>query len=250
MDVSKWDLRFLLKQSHPTSMQFLPSDDPAFVLVQKNGKEIAKTSMQLATASYLLVTEPTNSEQGLVMFSLCVPQESAKSIVACVRRKPRKSKKTRPPVWPAWNPAPAPAFVSNLPTNEWVSLPVTGLDCQRVLENYATQRERREIEVNHQISDRCKEIKEQGTDENYTDSLGYYITLRVKLAYLLLNQDGIEKRLKQVEDCRAITRKALDQSPPDLEGQWELPTSIMTPEDNNDPNALVCPQVADYGIDD
>lgn len=230
-------------------MQFMLSDDPAFVLVQKNGREVAKTPLTLATASYVLLTEPPKTEGGLVMFSLSVPEGSEKSMVACIRKKPQK-KRARPPVWPSWNPNPVPTFKENLPLNEWISLPTPGVDCANILKQCSDQRTRKEVEVNHQINDRCKEIKEQGTDEEYTQSLGYYITLRVKLAYLLLNQDGIAKRLEQVKQCQAVTRAAITSCNDAYAQEWEMPTCIVTPEENNDPNALVCPQVADYELDE
>lgn len=245
-------------------MKFIPSDDPAFIFVQKEdgnavegGRITAKTPIELATASYLLqVTreEAEEEEEGqYVMFSLCVPEDNARSMIACVRKHPKRKSHRRSAAaarvtkWPEWNSNPPSTFTS-APMNKWVSLPVIGVDCQSVLKTYSDQRLRRDVKLNQQINKRCEEIKEQGMDEAYTESLGYYITLRVKLAYLLLNQDGIEKRLQQVRNSQAVTRRALEQALPELERQWEPPTAIVTPEDNDDPNAVACPQVEDYAI--
>lgn len=230
-------------------MLYRPSEDPAFVLLRTaDGKTTGRVPVGLATTSYLLGSSEGLEDGDLVMFSLCVRKGHEKSMVACVRRPQRKGRRGRKVVWPEWNPDPAPKFFGGLPLHEWVSLPVPGLDCKDLLSGWAEERTRQEVEKNRQINDRCQEIKEDGQDESYAESLGYYITLRVKLAYLLLNREGIEKRKAQVENCIANTRAALLSAPQDLARRWTVPTTLPIPDEISDPNALVVPQDNDYEL--
>lgn len=156
-----------------------------------------------------------------------------------------------PPPWPAWHPEQPPAW-QPCPVGRWVGLPHLGPG-DGILRRCTTQWEASENAIDRGIEDRCGQIREHSADDTFVESLDYYTTQRVKLAYLRMNAQGLRDRLAEVRKKAAAVRAVLASAPAEWAAQWTPPTDVLAPQDSDptapcDPNALCVPQPGDYEL--
>jgi hypothetical protein len=159
--------------------------------------------------------------------------------------------------WPEWHPAPAPA-AAPLALQTWTPITESAADpserhrCDRLLTAAAAETDRREQVLSKQLSDRCARLVQDGTDDRFTESLEYYITQRVKRAYLRLNAHNLRERLDEVRRVGRALSRCLRAPDPSVSADWSPPRSpgVSVDNDLSNPNALCTPQIEDYELMD
>lgn len=138
----------------------------------------------------------------------------------------------------------------------WVALPDPEKgDPKPILHASHRRRALREQQIATGIEDRCRAVSSHGTSENFVDSLDYYTTQRVKLAFQRVNLDGLQKRLDDVRDCQRRLLACLQSAPAVLAEAFVPPvppeedTQVVDRADCEDPNALCVPLWKDYWLD-
>ena len=104
----------------------------------------------------------------------------------------------QPPPWPnEWSNVSCPSWVPIL-VGEWVPVhpACTTDECQSLVNDRLHHREQT---LEHDITQRCAAISQHGDDTEFTESLDFYTTLRVKHAYLRMNADGLNGRYREFQ---------------------------------------------------
>lgn len=234
-------------------VSFLLQPDHESVLISKDGDAKA-IRVPLSLATHVWMTQQTRNCTGpFVVLSYAippaiVPQLRANPLFVCI-----SNSGTGAPPWPSWHPEEPPQWLPLKTSPEWRTLPVAGGDVQAVLEKTKKERTDQERDTEKGIQERCASIKQQGEDASFVESLDFYTTNRVKLAYLRLNAHNLQKRRMEVENTINSVVAVLLRADPSLAGQWHPPScSLLSPlSDANapaDPNALCVPELSDYEL--
>jgi hypothetical protein len=153
--------------------------------------------------------------------------------------------------WPAWHPDAAPE-TRPLSLQTWESLLTPGdTDTRDRLLKHADREARiRESTITSELENRCDRIVKEGKDEGYGDSLDHYTALRVKAAFLKMNERVLTDRLAEVKKTIADLLPRIREAAPELAAGWTCPdvTPIQTEDAVADPNTLRVPQVSDYDL--
>lgn len=189
-------------------------------------------------------------DKRIVVLSIKCSDKHSGTVLVCIRptRSGRKATIGKPP-WPVWTTEPTPHFVTNIPFNEWRELPDLTSDCTEVIREANLLRRQQEAKIDSEIRNRCQEIQKDAEEEDHTKTLDYYVTMRVKLAYLRMNEESIVQRLQHVRQCKEGLLSLLSRCNQPFVADWQPPPPIIsTLEDREgvDPNILVTPQPEDY----
>ena len=92
--------------------------------------------------------------------------------------------------------------------NKWLSLN-DNADMESIKADIITERMRKQTLISQDLAHRCQEVIEQGEADNYTESLDYYVTARVKHAYLCMNLESLDTRLAEVRGSLTALAEAL-----------------------------------------
>lgn len=154
-----------------------------------------------------------------------------------------------PPLWPRWTETNPPPAWRAVRAREWIGLPGCDGATAEVLQSQAVSHRLRERDLESDMQDRCSLIQEGAKDE-FLQTLDYYTTQRVKMAYLKMNGDGLRQRWEEVQRCLRHVEQLLREAPADIAAGWTLATDPTTAVDgeDTDPNALCVPQVFDYDV--
>lgn len=145
------------------------------------------------------------------------------------------------------------------------SLPDTGKATHdELLHRCERQRTAHERQISQGMEERCAELARHGEATDFTESLDYYTTCRVKAAFLTMNLQGLLDRTRKVADTIQRLRCILLGSapalttayrpPPDQEQHGEADEGgpggggVVLPSVETDPNALCPPQPHDYDL--
>ena len=235
--------------------------DKKLVTIRRAGSDERKCTVPCATVLALLHDprlQPPPADQHMLLSVVVRTPTSAPALL--INLKPTGiGRRTRSPTWPRdWHPEPPPLYQRAVVRfGEWVRLPQAGQPCDALLADHREALRLRDNQRSTEIETRCQEIKAHASDEAFEESLDYYTTLRVKLAYLRMNQAGIAERLRQTQICLQDIVRRLLKAPDEFHEWWDGPEgqarikqlTEATPLDDaltSDPNALTCPQPGDY----
>lgn len=158
------------------------------------------------------------------------------------------------PEWPEFAPAShlSPTHIW-LPLHAWTALPHPDLDYSPLFQQAIRMENGKESHKSRELEERCKQIVSDGTNNDYTETLDYYTTLRVKCAFQRLNLDGINTRLNEVMTCMQSLWCVLRQVPESWKGAYQIPHNdeVLTVHDDDsihDPNVLCAPRHHDFLI--
>lgn len=154
--------------------------------------------------------------------------------------------------WPDWHPE-APPAVRPLALQAWESLPQAGdaAACARLLSGATHAARSRDASIAADLGQRCDRIVQEGRDPEYGDGLDHYTRVRVKAAFLRMNERVLTDRLSEVRKVLAELLPRARVAEPDWGASWTCPDAIAVAPSGDavsDPNALRVPQVSDYEL--
>jgi hypothetical protein len=108
----------------------------------------------------------------------------------------------------------------------------------------------RDTSIASEIGQRCDRIVKEGEDPHYAEGLDHYTTLRVKAAFLRMNEQELIDRLSEVRKILAELLLCVRGAAFDVAASWTCPDATAVPCDRPvaDPNALPVPQACDYDL--
>ena len=159
---------------------FTPSDDKNYVFIQGSDGTMGRVSSAMGTTVWCLESnQPPNASSSVVVLSFAIPQENEKrrDILIHVRQ---SGDVQAPLLWPDWCPSPVPTF-QHVRFAQWIPLPNTrSPNGNAVVKTVVRDQGVSESQTAQHIDQRCDTIMKQGDDENFTQSLDYYVTMRTR----------------------------------------------------------------------
>lgn len=157
-----------------------------------------------------------------------------------------------PADWPRWAGDPPPW--RTVTGGVWTALDDGG-EPGILLRACERERAQRESRVSQGLEERCRRIAEHGDQADFTGSLDYYTTLRVRCAFLRWNAHGLQERMRAVRARIDAHLRCLRAASGDLSGTFTPPSAAAAVAEgmgdpvSEDPNALCVPQAHDYDLD-
>lgn len=209
-------------------------------------------TLPLVTATALWLAGAPRREPGqFVVLSFALTPETPRTLRIIVHHGKNPHHPPPPPVWPVWHPLRPPQW-RQCPVGRWVGLPNTDEGCNEAVQHSERVHATAQREAANGIQGRCDSIVQQGEDPDFQETLDYYTTMRVKLACLRMNTQGLVERLELVRVRIASLLCVLRSAAPEYCQDWMPPeTPVGSPPvdtTTTDPNALCVPQAEDYEL--
>lgn len=159
---------------------FTASEDNKHVFIQGVDGTVGRVSAALGTTVWCLESnQKRNTGSPLVVLSFAIPQENEKrrDMLIHVRQ---DNDVHDPLLWPDWCSSPVPTF-QHVPFSQWTPLPNTqSPHGSTVVKTVVRDQCVSESQTAQNIDQRCDTILKQGDDENFTQSLDYYVTMHTR----------------------------------------------------------------------
>ena len=157
---------------------FTVCEDRSHVLIQRHPDEtVGRVPIPLATAVWCLESNKDRDRNApVVVFSFAIPQNNETRCDTLIMFTQRSDGQAVS--WPGWSamPVPVPQCV---PVSRWIPLPnIRSPDEQTILKKVAREQSIGEAETAQNMDRRCNDIAQQGNDNDFMETLDYYVTLR------------------------------------------------------------------------
>lgn len=133
----------------------------------------------------------------------------------------------------------------------WLSLPNADSEdatVDEIIRKVERRQNMKEHAIAQGIEERCQAVVNHGEQQSFLETLDYYTTVRVKCAFQMMNLDGLQQRLAEVQRCLTPLRGSLLDAMDILQTNFEIPKDALPVDEagRDDPNALCVPHSEDF----